>query len=136
MFKVIAKRKSDGWEVGFAQKKTAAEAQEFIDEAVENENWGKPQREVTADMEDVSGAISQRDEVLADGTTRTLYTLPAEYTVEVIDITAEVTAAKAKEDEIKLLKEQIRTTTTTGADSVTELRTLVFAMAKILGLRD
>lgn len=52
--------------------------------------FGKPERWVSEDEEDVSNALDFKQEFLPNGDTRTIYKLPAEYEVVEEDITVEL----------------------------------------------
>lgn len=105
MFKVTITK--NGVITNQAQFPTEAEANAWLAQEVANKSFGKPERWVTDQQEDVSQAVETRVTELqpeqsvgydADGViTResrpaislTEYLLPAEYTVEVTDITAQ-----------------------------------------------
>lgn len=78
--------------------------------------WGKPERWVKADEEDVSLALEQRV-IQAEFETYTEYKLASQFEIEVIDITSEVEAEKtakaakeAKKTELAALKGKSLTT--------------------------
>lgn len=90
--------------------KTIEEANEWIAQQVAQKSWGKPERWVSAEEEDVSKALEQRVIHLST-TTHIEYKMAAEYEVEIIDTKAEVegekiikAAKEAKKNELVALK--------------------------------
>ena len=68
----------------------------FADEKYYEPSFGKPERWVTAEQEDVTGALETRV-VDVDGVQVTEYKMPAQYTIQIEDITAETAAKQARE---------------------------------------
>ena len=70
----------------------------WIAEQVTQNSWGKPDRWVREmSGEDITQAIETRQVEKEPGVFVTEYKLPAEYTIQIEDITAEVTAREARE---------------------------------------
>lgn len=66
--------------------------QDWLDFHVANSSWGKPERWVRADAEDISNAIETR-EIEENGTLITEFKLNAQYSILETDITLEVEAS-------------------------------------------
>ncbi|HZX13697.1 MAG TPA: hypothetical protein VFF49_04780 [Thermodesulfobacteriota bacterium] len=68
------------------------ETQELVDawvaKEIDNNSWGKPERWVRAEAEDISNALEQRV-IQTEFETYTEYKLASEYTIEITDVTAE-----------------------------------------------
>lgn len=102
-----------GWSASFS---TQEEADTWIATCVANSSWGKPERWVKENEEDISGATSTREielvpaipEILDENgnvlnpaipaATETEYFLLAEYTVQQLDVTAELAQQALVED--------------------------------------
>ena len=63
--------------------------------------WGKPERWVTADEEDVTGALETRV-VEVEGVQVTEYKMPAQYTIQIEDMTAEIEAQKQRQKQLEI----------------------------------
>jgi hypothetical protein len=88
MKKVIIKNKA-GVQTHGAQ---LDDPSEWIAEQASKNSWGKPEREVEESLcseEEKASALSSRTETDLEGVERTYYTLPATYTIEIIDISTE-----------------------------------------------
>lgn len=127
----------------------------WIAEGKEKNWWGKPERWVRAEQEDISGALETREveifpavpdssyfdeetqtEIFVPGTPAVIvteYRLAAEYTVVVTDISAEVAAAeaekKAKAKAIKDAVDQIKAFKDKDP-STAEIKTIVKALVQ------
>ncbi len=85
-------------------------ADAFLAREIANKSFGKNERELTeqqvlAEGSSISDAISSRIVTDTQGQEIVLYTLPAEYTVEQEDITAQVQAQQESEQALKYLKD-------------------------------
>jgi len=109
MFKATITEKSG--RVSGDQKETREELQAWIDKEVANNSWGKPERWVRA-LEEGDKPKDQREvepdkfEEGAEPVKIVEYLLPAEYTIDIQDISAKVAEEKAKLDAIKEKKDQ------------------------------
>lgn len=85
MFRVLIKDKAGKLtNEGFFESQALAD--DWILDCVSQGVWGKPERWVTADQEDVSGALEQKVETNDFGVQITKYKLPATYTIDVVDL--------------------------------------------------
>lgn len=81
---ILNKQNEVGW---FAQFNTQQEADIWINQEINNNSWGKPDRWVKAEDEDVSQALETR--IVDNGISQyTEYRLPAEYSIAQEDITS------------------------------------------------
>ena len=91
--------------------------------------FGKPERWVRADQEDISGALETRESVDIDGTTIVEYRLPAEFTIVEEDITQEINAQKQEEALAKAAEARLKALdvlqSLQGATTVAALRVAV-----------
>lgn len=83
---IYNKQNELGW---FAKFNTQQEADAWINQEVSNNSWGKPDRWVRENQEDVSQALETREVQNIEGSYLE-YKLAAEYTIEQMDITAQV----------------------------------------------
>ena len=88
MIKVEIKNKDGivGWSARFS---TQQEADSWINSCIENNCWGKPERWVREDQEDVSQALETREVQNIEGSYLE-YKLAAEYSIEQLDITTQI----------------------------------------------
>lgn len=89
-------RISDGKETHRGEGQ-AADVDAWRDYCLSINKFGKPERWVTSEMEDISAAIETR-QVDVDGQVVIEYKLAAQFSIVEEDITAEVAAQKAKAD--------------------------------------
>lgn len=104
MKKVIVKNKQNVV-THFAAFSTNEEATAWVDKQKLKNSWGKQERWVAEDQlvsegENIANSIEMMIESTSFGDIK-LYKFAAEYTVEVVDITAEVAAAKKLSDRTK-----------------------------------
>ncbi len=104
MKKVIIKNKQNVV-THFAAFSTNEEATAWVDKQKLKNSWGKPERWVAEDQlvsegENIDNSLEMMSEMTSFGEIK-LYKFAAEYTVEVVDITAEVAAAKKLSDRTK-----------------------------------
>lgn len=94
MFKVEIKK--DNVVTNLASFDTVLEAQAWIDQEVMNNSWGLPERSIIINEE----LLDEQGEVLSPAV---IDVLPAEYIVEIIDISEEVAQQKINEDALAYL---------------------------------
>ncbi len=87
----------------FAEFETDFERDSFITRMVSVNGWGKSERWVKADQEDVTDALETREVETPQGPV-TEYKLAAEYTIEQVDITAQVAQEQTNQQALAYLE--------------------------------
>jgi len=104
MKKIIVKN-LQGQETHSAKFETLEQANAWIEEQKILKSWGKPERwvaesQIEAEGENIDNSLEMMIEPTSFGDVK-LYKFAAEYTIEVVDVTAEVAAQKKVSDRAK-----------------------------------
>src|SRR5690606_15294603 len=103
--KKVSIKNLQGQETHSAKFETIEQANAWIEEQKALRSWGKPERWVAEDQlvsegENIDNSIAMMIEPTSFGDVK-LYKFAAEYTIEVVDVTAEVAAQKKVSDRAK-----------------------------------
>lgn len=101
MIKVKVKNLS-GVETYGAECNTQEEADSWINKCIDNNSFGKPERWVRENEEDIANSLETRESTTIDGTI-TEYKLASEYTIEQTDITAQVEQERINRESLQYL---------------------------------
>ena len=82
--------------------------------------------------EEIASAIEVIDVLQLDGTTKQQYKLPKTYQVIIADITPEIDAETQKKDQIKSLKQRVKTLANQADLTTAEVKECIFKLVKAM----